>query len=104
MSTGNVVEAQIWVDITEASPAFAIDRREFSTPLVLTPFPRIPPLTPHFSPLSQEVGHDLPSVLEACRHSEAVKPAFVFDGRLLVDAAALTQIGFKVTTIGRPSL
>lgn len=24
------------------------------------------------------------------------KPAFVFDGRLIVDAAALTKIGFKV--------
>lgn len=29
------------------------------------------------------------------------KPAFVFDGRLLVDADKLRQIGFKVTTIGR---
>jgi UDPglucose 6-dehydrogenase len=29
------------------------------------------------------------------------KPAFVFDGRLLVDAEALRKIGFKVATIGR---
>ncbi|KAG8911777.1 UDP-glucose 6-dehydrogenase 1 [Tulasnella sp. 408] len=29
------------------------------------------------------------------------KPAFVFDGRLLVDADSLRKIGFKVTTIGR---
>lgn len=58
------------------------------------------------------------SALEACRNAEAVviatewkefkeipweevyagmnKPAFVFDGRLLVDADALTKIGFKV--------
>lgn len=64
-----------------------------------------------------------PSALEACKGAEAVviatewkefvnldwqavydgmnKPAFVFDGRLLVDAAKLTKIGFKVTTIGR---
>lgn len=85
------------------------------------------------------------SALEACKNAEAVviatewkefkeidweavyagmnKPAFVFDGRLLVDAEKLRSIGFKVrwrlralpcssraltlcaqvTTIGRPS-
>jgi len=63
------------------------------------------------------------SALEACKGAEAViiatewkefkeidwqtvydgmnKPAFVFDGRLLVDADKLRKIGFKVTTIGR---
>lgn len=61
------------------------------------------------------------SALEACKNAEAVviatewkefkeipweqvyagmnKPAFVFDGRLLVDHAALTKIGFKVCHI-----
>jgi UDPglucose 6-dehydrogenase len=29
------------------------------------------------------------------------KPAFVFDGRLLVDADKLRKIGFNVTVIGR---
>lgn len=29
------------------------------------------------------------------------KPAFVFDGRMIVDVAKLRQIGFKVTVIGR---
>ncbi len=59
-----------------------------------------------------------PSAAEACRNAEAVviatewkefnnidwetiyanmnKPAFVFDGRLLVDAEKLRKIGFKV--------
>jgi UDPglucose 6-dehydrogenase len=58
------------------------------------------------------------SAIEACKNAEAVviatewkefleidweevykgmnKPAFVFDGRLLVDAEKLTKIGFKV--------
>ncbi|KAL0246351.1 hypothetical protein GEMRC1_007563 [Eukaryota sp. GEM-RC1] len=31
------------------------------------------------------------------------KPAFVFDGRQCVDRQLLTQIGFKVSTIGEPS-
>ena len=30
------------------------------------------------------------------------KPAFIFDGRLILDAAKLRSIGFKVETIGRP--
>lgn len=29
------------------------------------------------------------------------KPAFVFDGRMLLDAQKLRDIGFKVTVIGR---
>jgi len=29
------------------------------------------------------------------------KPAFVFDGRMILDGDALRQIGFKVVTIGR---
>ena len=29
------------------------------------------------------------------------KPAFVFDGRMLLDAQKLREIGFKVTVIGR---
>lgn len=63
------------------------------------------------------------SALDCCKNAEAVviatewrefreidweavyrgmnKPAFVFDGRLLVDAQKLRSIGFKVTVIGR---
>jgi len=29
------------------------------------------------------------------------KPAFVLDGRMILDGDALRQIGFKVMTIGR---
>jgi len=31
------------------------------------------------------------------------KPAFVFDGRLILDATKLTKIGFKVHQIGKPA-
>jgi UDPglucose 6-dehydrogenase len=30
------------------------------------------------------------------------RPAFVFDGRNIVDAARLSQLGFEVHSIGRP--
>ncbi|KAG1763771.1 UDP-glucose/GDP-mannose dehydrogenase family, NAD binding domain-containing protein [Suillus occidentalis] len=89
---------QIWADLNEASPDVplaAIQRQVFICS----------------------------SALEACKNAEAViiatewaefktidweavyagmnKPAFVFDGRLLVDADKLRSIGFKVTVIGR---
>ncbi|KAJ7641326.1 UDP-glucose/GDP-mannose dehydrogenase [Roridomyces roridus] len=96
-----VSETQIWSDLAEASPTVPAETIKKQVKIC-------------------------GSALEACRDAEAVviatewkefkeidwkevyqhmkKPAFVFDGRLLVDAAALTAIGFKVTTIGRPSL
>ncbi|TFL03830.1 UDP-glucose dehydrogenase [Pterulicium gracile] len=92
-----VVEEQIWLDLEESIPQ----------PLAATK--------------KQVVIHK--SALEACKNAEAViiatewkeflqidwtevykhmnKPAFVFDGRLIVDVPKLTEIGFKVTSIGR---
>ncbi|KAF8137820.1 UDP-glucose/GDP-mannose dehydrogenase [Mycena galopus ATCC 62051] len=96
-----VVEEQIWLDLGEAIPAVPLDGIKKQIKIC-------------------------GSALEACRDAEAIviatewkefkeidwsevyqhmkKPAFVFDGRLLVDAEKLTKIGFKVTTIGRPAL
>lgn len=95
-----VEHSQIWADLAEASP--------------LTPRDKI----------KQQVTI-CSSALEACKGAEAVviatewkefieidwedvyrnmtKPAFLFDGRLLLDADKLSKIGFKVTTIGRSS-
>ncbi|KAG2134099.1 UDP-glucose/GDP-mannose dehydrogenase family, NAD binding domain-containing protein [Suillus clintonianus] len=93
------VEAnQIWADLNEASP---------DVPLATI----------------QRQVFICSSALEACKNAEAViiatewaefktidwqavyagmnKPAFVFDGRLLVDAEKLRSIGFQVTVIGR---
>ncbi|PPQ82700.1 hypothetical protein CVT25_009397 [Psilocybe cyanescens] len=91
---------QIWLDLQEASPLSSLEN-------------------------IQKQVHICGSALEACKNAEAVviatewkefnnidweavyagmnKPAFVFDGRLLVDAEKLRKIGFTVTTIGRPS-
>ncbi|KAF8173695.1 UDP-glucose/GDP-mannose dehydrogenase [Pholiota molesta] len=96
-----VSEDQIWLDLQEASPLVPLDA------------------------IKKQVSISK-SALEACKGAEAVviatewkefkeidweavyagmnKPAFVFDGRLLVDAEKLRSIGFKVTTIGRPSV
>ncbi|RXW24482.1 hypothetical protein EST38_g1389 [Candolleomyces aberdarensis] len=90
---------QIWADLAEASP--------------LAPVETI-----------QKQVRICSSAMEACQDAEAVviatewkefndidweqvysnmnKPAFIFDGRLLVDAEKLRKIGFSVTTIGRP--
>ncbi|KAF9484107.1 UDP-glucose/GDP-mannose dehydrogenase [Pholiota conissans] len=93
-----VTEDQIWLDLQEASPLVPLEN-----------------IKKHVT-----ISH---SALEACKDAEAVviatewkefkeidweavyagmnKPAFVFDGRLLVDADKLRKIGFKVTVIGR---
>ncbi|KDR77097.1 hypothetical protein GALMADRAFT_246283 [Galerina marginata CBS 339.88] len=91
---------QIWLDLQEASPQVPLDSIKKNVTICN-------------------------SAIEACKSAEAVviatewkefkeidweavyegmnKPAFVFDGRLLVDAEKLRKIGFKVTTIGSPS-
>ncbi|KAF9011936.1 UDP-glucose/GDP-mannose dehydrogenase [Cyathus striatus] len=96
-----VSKDQIWADLSEASPNIPLET------------------------IQKQVSISA-SALEACKNAEAVviatewkefkeinweevyanmnKPAFVFDGRLLVDAAKLRSIGFKVTTIGRSDL
>ncbi|KAG9019414.1 UDP-glucose 6-dehydrogenase 1 [Tulasnella sp. 427] len=93
-----VEESQIWLDLQEALPTTPLEQIKKSVTICK-------------------------SSLEACEASEAVviatewkefqqidwntvyekmsKPAFLFDGRLLVDAESLRKIGFKVTTIGR---
>ncbi|KAG6849877.1 hypothetical protein H0H93_004095 [Arthromyces matolae] len=93
-----VEHSQIWTDLQEASPLVPLDNIKKQVTIC-------------------------GSALEACKDAEAVviatewkefldidweevyknmnKPAFVFDGRLLIDADKLRKIGFKVTTIGR---
>ncbi|CAK9782954.1 UDP-glucose dehydrogenase [Cutaneotrichosporon oleaginosum] len=91
-----VTEEQIWLDLTDEGTKSA------------------EPIKPHISIQK--------SAEEACKDAEAIvvctewdefktldwqkiydncpRPAFIFDGRLMLDRAALQKIGFKVTTIG----
>ncbi|KAA1474429.1 UDP-glucose dehydrogenase [Dentipellis sp. KUC8613] len=93
-----VEAAQIWLDLSEAMPNVPLEQIQKQVTLA-------------------------PSALEASKNSEAVviatewnefreidwtaiyntmeKPAFVFDGRMILNADELRKIGFKVTTIGR---
>ncbi|KAF9224693.1 nucleotide sugar dehydrogenase [Gyrodon lividus] len=93
-----VEHEQIWADLADASP--------FTWPDAM-----------------QKQVTICSSAFEACKNAEAVviatewkefreidweavyrgmnKPAFIFDGRLLLDADKLRKIGFKVTVIGR---
>ncbi|KAL1717834.1 UDP-glucose/GDP-mannose dehydrogenase family, NAD binding domain-containing protein [Schizophyllum commune] len=96
-----VTEEQIWLDLDEARPDLGRENIQKQV----------------------TICH---SAMEACKDAEAIviatewkefkeidweavyasmkKPAFVFDGRLLLDAQRLREIGFRVTTIGRPSV
>ncbi|KAF8513717.1 UDP-glucose dehydrogenase [Hysterangium stoloniferum] len=93
-----VEEAQIWSDLAEVSPNIPLEQTKKQVTISK-------------------------SAIDACRNAEAIviatewkefkeidwnvvyahmkKPAFVFDGRLLVDVAKLREIGFKVVSIGR---
>ncbi|KAG8740893.1 UDP-glucose 6-dehydrogenase 1 [Ceratobasidium sp. 414] len=93
-----VEPSQIWMDLQEANPTASLDNIQ-----------------------KQVTIHS--SAVAACKNAEAVviatewkeftqidwetvykgmsKPAFVFDGRLLVDAEKLRKIGFTVVSIGR---
>ncbi|PVF96635.1 putative UDP-glucose 6-dehydrogenase [Serendipita vermifera] len=93
-----VEHEQIWMDLQEVSPNYTLQQIKKQVQIA-------------------------PSALEACIEAEAVvvatewkefltvdwqaiydgmsKPAFVFDGRLLLDVPKLTKIGFKVKSIGR---
>ncbi|KAK7444516.1 hypothetical protein VKT23_015194 [Stygiomarasmius scandens] len=93
-----VPHEQIWLDLSEACPNLPLESIKKSVTLS-------------------------PSALEACKDADALviatewkefkeldwekiyedmsKPAFVFDGRLILDVEKLKKIGFKVTVIGR---
>jgi len=93
-----VEESQIWFDLAEALPDVPLEQIKKQVTIAKT-------------------------ALSAAQNSEAVvvatewkefrdidwqavyntmnKPAFVFDGRMILDSDALRQIGFRVMTIGR---
>jgi UDPglucose 6-dehydrogenase len=101
---------QIWVDLQEASPHLSL---ETSVYMFFLPYS----ILISFSVVKKQVTI-CDSALDACKEAEAIviatewkefkgidweivyasmsKPAFVFDGRLLLDAEKLRKIGFKV--------
>lgn len=111
-----VDEAQIWLDLSEACPATPLETSTSSA--IYHSIYTNTKMTPIFDYLVKKQVTIVHSALEACKNKEAVviatewkefreidwvsvyehmnKPAFVFDGRLLVDADKLRQIGFKV--------
>jgi UDPglucose 6-dehydrogenase len=113
-----VEDSQIWFDLSEALP---------DVPLEQSMFPLANPVLhlawrPSFYSVKKQVTI-AKTALSAAQNSEAVvvatewkefrdidwravydtmkKPAFVFDGRMILDGDALRQIGFNVMTIGR---
>jgi UDPglucose 6-dehydrogenase len=110
-----VDEAQIWLDLTEACPHLPLD-----TSACIHCLKRCSSLTLMFLVVKKQVNI-CKSAYDACTKAEAIvvatewkefreiawqkvydqmnKPAFVFDGRLLLDAEELRKIGFKVRAL-----
>ncbi|KAF7313203.1 UDP-glucose 6-dehydrogenase [Mycena kentingensis (nom. inval.)] len=96
-----VEEAQIWLDLSEACPNMALENIKKQVKICHT---------------ALDAARDTEAVVIATEWKEfktvewpevyqhMKKPAFVFDGRLIVDSEELTKIGFKVTTIGRSAI
>ena len=110
-----VEHQQIWSDLSEACPTIPLTTRKYPT---LSYINRTTLQNDIFSPTVQKRVRIFSSALEACKDVEGVviatewrefrdidwdevyrnmkKPAFVFDGRILLDADKLRNIGFKV--------
>lgn len=108
-----VPHSQIWQDLQEVNPGMPLDVCKLSVLVLLMYADR--------SIVQKQVTISA-SAMEACKNAEAVviatewkefkeidwesvysqmnKPAFVFDGRLLVDAEKLRKIGFTVRAFG----
>ena len=105
-----VDDAQIWLDLSEACP---------NVPLANSTTSRFVAILTRLTGCAVQKQVTIArSSLEACKNKEAIviatewkefreidwqtvydhmnKPAFVFDGRMIVDADALKKIGFKV--------
>lgn len=93
-----VEEPQIWQDLAEAVPGTPLDSIKKS-------------VTIHSDALSACKGAEAIVVATEWKEFRDIdwqvvydsmnKPAFVFDGRMLLDAQKLREIGFNVTVIGR---
>lgn len=103
------------MDLSEVSPNTSLDQSRWRAIRIVSH--RCLLIILFFFTVKKQVSI-APSALEACRNADAIviatewkefkeidwkqvhasmnKPAFVFDGRLLVDVEKLTQIGFKV--------
>jgi len=106
-----VQHSQIWMDLQEASPLLPLDHSTCLYFHLDTPS--------HWIQVKKYVSI-AGSASEACKNADAIviatewkefkelnwvdiyenmnKPAFLFDGRLLVDSEKLTKIGFKVSS------
>lgn len=115
-----VDEAQIWADLSEAMPDVPLEKSMYFLCFIPRRYTQthLPVL---FLPIVKAVVEIAPSALKAAQNSEAVviatewkefttidwsdvystmnKPAFVFDGRMILDAEKLRKLGFKVRLV-----
>jgi len=93
-----VGEVQIWQDLQEACPSMSLEA--IKKAVTIHPNALAACKTAEAVVIATE-WKEFKTIDWKCVYDNMSKPAFVFDGRLIVDAPALTQLGFRVTTIGR---
>lgn len=116
-----VTESQIWLDLSEANPNVTLDQSLYTIRKC-----RSGKRSYDLRFLVKKQVCISKTALEACHQAEAIviatewkefkeidwktvyshmnKPAFLFDGRLLVDAEKLKEIGFKVGVSKRDTI
>ncbi|KAF4576279.1 UDP-glucose 6-dehydrogenase 1 [Pleurotus pulmonarius] len=93
-----VEHEQIWLDLAEAIPGIPIESIKKQVTICASPVEAASKaeavvIATEWKEFKEIKWEDIYATMD--------KPAFVFDGRLLLDAEKLRKIGFHVTTIGR---
>ncbi|RVD81723.1 uncharacterized protein DFL_009573 [Arthrobotrys flagrans] len=96
-----VEESQVWMDLTE--PGVVDETEVVKKQVSIAADPYEAASGADAIVICTEWNDFRETVLDYERiYASMKKPAFIFDGRLILDAKKVSQIGFKVETIGRP--
>lgn len=96
-----VEETQVWMDLTEPGVVDEMEKVKKQVSIAADPYEAADGADAIVICTEWNDFRDTQLDYEKI-YSAMKKPAFIFDGRLILNAKKLEQIGFKVETIGRP--
>lgn len=95
-----VEESQIWMDLQEAAPGDSVETIQKQVTIAKDPYEAAKGADAIIIATEWDMFKDTNLDYEKL-YSLMNKPAFIFDGRLILDRAKLEKIGFKVEVIGK---